>query len=121
MVIYDHTTNTARNIQDPLDPNCYTHGVMHHLGPFKNHKGLLLILPSKIYGEGEKFTEDSTGGYVREIGMLVSPQAFETNLYISTILLKSNSTTLIMIHFIPKKQIGRIAIGHYHGPDSVQY
>ena len=104
MVIYDHTTHTVRNISDPLDPNCYTHGVVHHLGPFDSHPGLLLILPSKTYGVGENFTEGvpGHGKDVREIWVFLCSQALEPNLYISSILPKSNSTTLRKMNFIPK-------------------
>ena len=62
MLIYDHTTNTAKNISNPLDPNCYAYGAIHHLGPFPHHRGLLLILPSKIFGVSENFTEGVVGG-----------------------------------------------------------
>lgn len=62
LLIYDHTTNTAKNISDPDDSSCYTYGAVHHIGPFPDHRGLLLILPSKIYGCSENFTEGVKGG-----------------------------------------------------------
>lgn len=70
MVIYDHTTNTAKNISDPEDFG-YTHARMHHLGPFDDpkpkHKGLLLILPGKKYNLSDTFEENISGGLsVRE-------------------------------------------------------
>ena len=62
LLIYDHTTNTAKNISDLQDPSSYTYGAIHHIGPFSDHPGLLLILPSKIYGSSENFTEAVKGG-----------------------------------------------------------
>ena len=49
LIIYDHTTNEVKNRSDSDDQHGYTHAVMHHLGPFDGHKGLLLILPGKQY------------------------------------------------------------------------
>lgn len=75
MVIYDHTNNQAQNITEELDTHGYTHAVMHHLGPFKDHNGFLLILPAKMYGLSENFTDNLlTGGQiVRKIGTLLCP------------------------------------------------
>ena len=70
LVVYDHSTNTARNISDSHDYG-YTHAVMHHLGPFDSpkhkHKGLLLVLPGKQYILSDNFIEnDPVGQPVRE-------------------------------------------------------
>ena len=74
MTIYDHTKNTAQNISDPADFG-YTHARMHHLGPFDDHKGLLLILPGKKYNLSDYFEENFWGGEsVREIGELTPCQ-----------------------------------------------
>ena len=72
MVIYDHSTNTAQNISDPADNLGYTHARLHYLGPFGDHKGLLLILPGKRYVLSDYFGEVvSEGENVSEIGELV--------------------------------------------------
>ena len=74
LVTYDHTTNTATNITDPTDPHGYTHGTVEYLGPYQDHPGLLLILPSRRYAPFENFTDRIFGGEnVRDVGTLLSP------------------------------------------------
>ena len=122
LVTYDHTTNTATNITDPNDIHGYAHGAVRYLGPYEDHPGLLLILPSRIFQPSENFTEGIKGGQsVREIGTILSHQTLESNSVSSTTLLKLNSSTLRRVNFIHKQQAGMIMRSHYPGPDSVQY
>ena len=60
MIIYDHSTNTAQNITNPQDYDGYAHVAMHQLGPFGDHKGLLLVLPSFQNPLSKNFTEGTT-------------------------------------------------------------
>ena len=66
MVLYDHGTNKAHNISQPVATAGqlgYTHGALHHIGPFGNHKGLLLVLMAKEYPLNLNFVEnDPTHG-----------------------------------------------------------
>ena len=121
MVLYDHATNTAQNVSDPLDPNAYTHGIVRHLGPFPGHKGLLLVLPSKIFGVGENFTEYGSGGKsVRYIGYFSPLKQLKLISMISSILPRSCSLTLKKKNFISKKQVFLRTKDHYQGQGSVQ-
>lgn len=61
MIIIDHTTNKIVNITDKLDQSGYTHGALHLIGPFKNHKGLLLVLMAKEYPLDLDFQENVPG------------------------------------------------------------
>jgi len=62
MVLYDHTTNTAHNTSQDNEIG-YVHGALHHIGPFKDHKGLLLALMAKKYPLSLSFIDyNSTQG-----------------------------------------------------------
>jgi len=61
MVIYDHSTNKAHNISQPGQLG-YTHGALHHIGPFGDHKGLLLVLMAREYPLNLNFVENDPAG-----------------------------------------------------------
>ena len=58
MIKFNHTSNRAWNITGPPGEVGYSHGALHHIGPFENHPGYLLVLMAKQYDLRLDFEED---------------------------------------------------------------
>jgi hypothetical protein len=57
MLVYNHKSNTMRNITDPNDPLGYWHGSLTHV-PLGN-KGMIIVLMAEAQTVGVNFTESA--------------------------------------------------------------
>lgn len=74
MVVYDHSTNSVINItESPANNHGYTQGNLHHIGPFQDHRGLLINVMAKQFALSEVFQDaNETQGESVRVHKIVS-------------------------------------------------